>query len=92
MSLSTDEQIETIARKRAKAKMGWLIHAFVYLCVNGGWLLMAAMHDRPYRWAATLGWGFGLALHGFSVWFLRPGNAFLERMIEHERQQLKNRQ
>jgi hypothetical protein len=92
MTSYTDEQIEKLAKRRAKAKMGWLIHAFVYFCVNFGWLLLATLNDRPYRWVAALGWGLGLALHGFAVWFLQPGNTFSERMIEHERQKLKNRQ
>jgi hypothetical protein len=92
MTTYTDEQIEAIARKRAKAKMGWLIHAFVYACINLGWLVMANFNDHPYRWAPTLGWGLGLALHGLSVWCLQPGNAFAERMIAHEREKLKGRQ
>jgi hypothetical protein len=37
-NFSEDDRIERLARKRAGAKLGWYIHALVYLCVN------AALH------------------------------------------------
>ncbi len=31
----------TMARRRAGAKLGWMVHALVYLAVNGGLALVA---------------------------------------------------
>lgn len=92
MTQLTEQDIDRLARKRAKAKMGWFIHATVYLCVNGGLILMWLFQDRPLRWAGALGWGLGLMLHGISVWFLQPGNGLIERMVERERQNISKRQ
>ncbi len=89
MTAYTDEQIETLARRRAKAKMGWFIHAFVYLCVNAGLLLIWTYNDRSYRFGPVFGWGFGLALHGLAVWFVDPTSRLSERLIESERNKLK---
>lgn len=91
MTKLTEQDIDQLARKRAKAKMGWFIHATVYLCVNGAFVLMWLANDRPLRWAGALGWGLGLALHGISVWFLQPGNGLSQRMIEREREKLTKR-
>lgn len=87
-----DLDIERMARKRAKAKIGWMIHATVYLCVNVGLIAMWTLNDRDIRLAPALGWGLGLALHGISVWFLQPGGSFTERMVQRERERIKRGQ
>jgi hypothetical protein len=45
---STDP-IERLARRRAGAKLGWYIHAGVYIAVNLLLALLSAMSDR--HWA-----------------------------------------
>ena len=91
--LTTDE-IDTLAKKRAGAKVGWYIHATVYVLVN--LFLFAASRycfgTRNWSLAPLLGWGLGLALHGISVWFLGAGGTFRERMIQRERDQIKQQQ
>ena len=91
--LSTEE-IDKLARKRAGAKMGWYIHATVYVLVNV--FLFAASHyafgTRSWSAAPLLGWGLGLALHGISVWFLGAGAGLRERMVQRERDQIKQQQ
>ena len=80
--------IEQLARRRAKGKIGWFIHAAAYVTVN--LLLVALSFSGGHRWAIypALGWGVGLVLHGASVWLFAPGSNVLERMIERERARL----
>jgi hypothetical protein len=83
--------IDRLARRRAKAKMGWFIHAAVYAAVN--LLLIALSVAGGQRWAIypLLGWGIGLLFHGLSVWAFAPGGNLMERMVERERTRLSGR-
>jgi hypothetical protein len=90
MTLLSDDEIERIARKRAGAKLGWYIHAALYLVVNLV-LLAFSQHGFGHRsWSVfpVLGWGLGLALHGISVFMLGAGSSFRERLVERERARL----
>ncbi|RIX76323.1 2TM domain-containing protein [Acidovorax cavernicola] len=80
--------LEKLARRRAGAKMGWYIHAFVYVIVNLGLVGLAA--SRGHNWAVypLMGWGLGLLIHGAVVWFLAPGGGFYDRLVAHERRTL----
>jgi hypothetical protein len=84
-----DADIERMAQRRAKAKIGWYIHATVFVLVNT--LLLAISLSMGKHWAVfpLLGWGLGLALHGLSVWFLGRGSALRNRMVENERRALR---
>jgi 2TM domain len=90
----TPEEIDRIARKRAGAKLGWFIHAAVFVAVNV--FLYAASEygfgQRAWSVKPLLGWGLGLALHGISVWFLGAGGELRERMVQKERERLQNQQ
>lgn len=84
-------QLERTARRRAGMKMGWYIHAGVYLAVN---LLLAALSAASGRsWAIfpALGWGLGLAIHGVVV-FLVAGGTVYENLLDRERRQLAGAQ
>ena len=87
MTLNAD-RLERTARRRAGMKMGWYIHASVYVLVN--LFLVLASASRGHTWAIypLLGWGLGLLIHGAVVFFLAPGNAFYERLLERERKAL----
>ncbi|XAH22296.1 2TM domain-containing protein [Xylophilus sp. GW821-FHT01B05] len=91
--LSPDE-IERIARKRAGAKLGWYIHATVYVLVNAGLFVLSQSVGHQRRWSIypALGWGVGLLCHGASVWVLGSGSALRERMVERERERLRQQQ
>jgi len=82
------EDIDRLAHKRAKAKMGWFIHAMVYATVNLMLVGLSLYSGRGWAIYPLLGWGLGLALHGASVWLFAPGGNLLERMVEHERAKL----
>lgn len=83
-----DPQLERLARKRAGMRLGWLIHAGVFVAVN---LLLAALSSLGGRaWAIYpfLGWGLGLAIHGAVVLAAMPGGGLMERLVRQERRRL----
>jgi hypothetical protein len=80
--------IERLAHNHASAKMGWYIHASIYLMVNLLLALLSAMNGRHWAIFPAVGWGLGLAIHGIVV-FLRIGGAGLHaRMVQRERRRL----
>jgi hypothetical protein len=90
----TPDEIERLARKRAGAKLGWYLHATVYVLVN---LVLFAMSregfgNRPWSMFPLLGWGLGLTLHGISVFMLGTGSDLRERLVQKERERLQRRQ
>lgn len=86
----TAHEIDTLARKRAAAKLGWYAHAAVYVIVNAFLFLVSAQGFGHRAWSVfpLLGWGLGLALHGVSVFVLGQGSGLRERMIQRERERL----
>ena len=85
------EEIERLVHKRLGAKLGWYIHALVYLLVN---LLIFAISEHGFgsrSWSVypLLGWGLGLALHAVSVFLLGPGSGLRDRMMQRERDRLQ---
>lgn len=82
---------EKTARKRASAKMGWYIHATVFVLVN--LLLLVKSSVTGHHWAIfpAFGWGLGLLIHGFVVFFGSAGGFGLRQsLLERERQRLLN--
>ena len=94
MALLTEDDIERIARKRAGAKMGWYVHATVFIVVNLGMFAASyfGLTRRPWSMAPVLGWGAGLILHGVSVFLLANGSTFRERLLQRERERLQREQ
>jgi hypothetical protein len=86
----TDEQVTRMAKARVAFKM----HLIVYLAVNvflaAVWYLTrgdGSLPDNDYWPIWThLGWGLGLAIHGFTTY--GPGNNMLAREEEKIRQQM----
>lgn len=83
--------LDRIARKRARAKLGFFIHLAVFAVVNAG-LMAINGHLTPghawFLWPLG-GWGIGLSLHGLAVFFLGAGSGVLERMVAAERRRLE---
>ena len=88
---NTPDDQERLARKRAGSKMGFFIHAFVYLAVNTA--LVTISMSSGHRWAAfpLLGWGLGLLIHGLVVFVTNPGGSLYSRLLDHERKVLGQR-
>jgi hypothetical protein len=90
----SSEQLERMAQKRAGAKLGWYIHAIVYVLVNA--FIFAISHygfgSRPWSVYPLLGWGLGLALHGVSVFVLGSGAGLRERLVQKERERIEREQ
>ena len=80
--------IERLARRRAGAKLGWYIHALVYVAVNLMLALLALSAGRHWAVFPAFGWGLGLAIHGVVVFFLTGGAGLHERLVQQERNRL----
>ena len=83
----TANDLERTARRRAGMKLGWYIHAGVYIAVNLFLAALAASAGRNWAIFPALGWGLGLAIHGVVV-FLVAGGGVYENLLERERRQL----
>jgi hypothetical protein len=83
-------EIERIARRRAGAKLGWFIHATVFIAVNTLLLTISLASSKPWAMFPLAGWGLGLAIHGAAVWLRSPGSAFHEKLLRQERARLQS--
>ena len=84
----TSAALDRLARKRASAKLGWYVHALVYVCVNVMLALLSLASGKHWAVFPALGWGLGLVIHGVVVFFVTGGAGLYERLIERERQRL----
>ena len=85
---SRPDAVERLARRRAAAKLGWYLHAAIYLLVNLLLLGLAASQGRQWAIFPLLGWGLGLAIHGAVVFFVARGGNLYERLLARERRAL----
>jgi hypothetical protein len=88
MNCLQDTDLERLARRRAGAKLGWYIHAGVYIAVNLGLATISAMSGRHWAIFPAFGWGIGLAVHGIVVFVLTGGSGAFENLVARERRQL----
>jgi len=88
----TDDQLEARARRRVGMKMGFYIHALVYVLVNAG-LYAINLSTGGYRWSVwpLWGWGLGLAIHGLVTFVGLHGDGMRERMLRDEMEKLRKR-
>jgi hypothetical protein len=80
------------AEKRAKAKLGFYIHAMVFVFVNAMQFGINLFTTPLIFWSffPFLGWGLGLAIHGLVVWF--KTSELGEWMVEEELEKLQGPQ
>lgn len=83
-----DADLEATARRRAAARMGWYVHAFVYLVVNTVLAALSLSTGRHWAIFPALGWGLGLLLHGLGVWLALGGGGLQQRLLNQERARL----
>lgn len=87
----SEEELDRRARRRVDARIGWYVHALVFVLVNLGLLVINLFGGGP-RWHLwpLAGWGLGLAIHGLFV-FLGPRTDGLRaRMLEQERERIRS--
>jgi hypothetical protein len=73
------------AIKRLEAKRGFAVHAAIYVIVNLLLIVVWAVSERGYFWPIwpILGWGVGLAIHGWMTYFQKPiGEDDIRREME----------
>lgn len=83
--------LERLARRRAKAKLGWYVHALVYITVNAALGIAAASAGRHWAVFPAVGWGVGLLIHGVVVFGLNS-SGLVESMVQRERDRLTRQQ
>ncbi|HYF21523.1 MAG TPA: 2TM domain-containing protein [Ramlibacter sp.] len=83
-----DSQLERLARRRAAARMGWYLHAGIYLLVTAGLALLSTLSVRPWAVYPAVGWGLGVAVHGLVVFLFTDGSGLFERLVRQERERL----
>ena len=84
----SNREIERIARRAASARLGWYVHAGVYVAVTTLLGMLSAMGGRHWAIYPALGWGAGVAIHGLVVFFLTEGRGVFERLVQQERDRL----
>ena len=89
MQATDTQDLERLARKRAGAKMGWFIHATVFIAVNVMLFMLSAMSGRHWAIFPFFGWGLGLAIHGLVVFFATGGAGLHESLVQRERSRLQ---
>ncbi|MBK6008158.1 2TM domain-containing protein [Ramlibacter ginsenosidimutans] len=82
-------QLERRARRRAGMKLGWYIHAAVYVLVNCFLAMVSAASGGHWAVFPALGWGLGLAIHGVVVFIAAGGGGLQDRLVERERRKLR---
>lgn len=91
----TEDKLRKLARKRAKAKIGFYIHLVVYVVVNAFlfllWYFMTPdITGIPWFIYPLVGWGIGLVAHGLYTFYGGSGGTGWEdSMTERELEKLK---
>ena len=85
----TPQELERLARRRAGRKIGWYIHALVYIAVNTALAVLSTFTGRHWALFPALGWGLGLLIHGIVVFMPDPTGTFRERLVQKERDKLR---
>lgn len=89
MRALNSEDLERLAHKRAGVKLGWYVHAAVYVVVNLVLVIFSLITGNRWSIYPLLGWGLGLALHGIAVFFLGAGAGVRDRLVRRERDRLQ---
>jgi hypothetical protein len=84
----SDDALERRARRRAGLQLGWYVHAMVYLAVNAFLMALATLNGHSWAVYPALGWGVGLAIHGFVVFLRLGGGGLHQRLLARERRRL----
>ena len=84
-----EADLRRLAARRVDAKLGFLIHAAIYVAVNGAMATsaeLAGQFTQSFLWCAGA-WTVALLIHGISVF--ADGPALRSRAIEAELARLR---
>lgn len=90
--IDSDDDLARRAKSRVDRKIGFYIHALVFVLVNAGLFVVNEIgggmrwHVWPLGW-----WGLGLAIHGIVTFAGLRGEGLRERMVQREIERLKSR-
>lgn len=86
--MAADEDLRKEARERLKKRRDLGAHAVAYVVINSMFVAVWAFTGAGYFWPAwvLLGWGVGLVLNVWDVYFRRP---ITETDIDREVQRLR---
>lgn len=84
-----EQDLDRLARRRVAARLGWTLHALVFLAVNAGLAYLSWRSGRDWAIYPLLGWGLGLLVHGLAVWLRLGGGGLQERWLAQERERLQ---
>jgi hypothetical protein len=89
---TTESALQRQARRRVNQKMGFYIHATVFVVVNLGLAALSWAGDRNWHLWPLAGWGLGLAIHGIVTFASLNGDGLRQQMMEREVERLRERQ
>lgn len=89
----TEDELMERARRRVNMKMGFYVHATVFVLVNVGLVLINNITGGT-RWSHSplWGWGLGLAIHGIVTLIALRGDGLRDRMLADEMARLRSRE
>lgn len=88
-AISSEQYLYAQARRSAGKKLGWYVHATVYVLVNLALMALSLSQGRHWVIYPALFWGLGLLMHGVSVWLASPQSPWWTKMVEKEKQRLQ---
>ena len=79
-------EMERLARRRAARKMGFIIHATVFLLVNAALYAINQQFTPRVVWSfwPLGGWAIGLVIHGLVVYGFAPGGSLSKQLFDAE--------
>lgn len=85
-----EQDLETIAKRRVQARMGFAIHALIYVAMNSGLALIWYVTGGGYPWFVwpVVCWGIGIVAHALAL-AIGPDSPGEQRAIEREVRRLR---
>ena len=87
------DSLEARARRRVNRKIGFYLHALVFVLVNLGlYAINSATGGAHWARFPLWGWGLGLAIHGLVTLVALQGDGVHKGMMEREIERLRRKE